>query len=187
MFVLARTKVRLMIVTKREYYSSKKNLIRRIISDYYINKWREEMGRLLINSISIAAMLFVSNLSLAKDSLYKNNTITDALVPCETLKQMGMKLEGGQLCNENPDPKGTPWVIGGLRELTPDEEKELSQFPNPLKADLPATASESDYKMQMSGVAATLPTSADNSTSIYFPRVFSQGMCGSCAQASGIA
>ncbi len=76
-----------------------------------------------------------------------------------------------QLRNVNPDPDGDPWIVGGLRDLTPDDYNMLENIPQ-WKPDQPAA-----YK--------SLPAQVDNSTLEWFRPIFNQSG-GSCGQASGV-
>jgi hypothetical protein len=76
-----------------------------------------------------------------------------------------------QTKNINPDPDGDPWIVGGLRELTPEDYEMLAKVPQ-WKPEKPATSKD-------------LPLQVDNTINPWFRPVFSQSG-GSCAQASGI-
>lgn len=78
-----------------------------------------------------------------------------------------------QIINANPDPNGEPWLVGGLRPLTPADH---------IKLDNMEKVTIKEAKL---GKMALLPSRLDNSTSKYFPPVFNQ-TDGSCGQASGI-
>lgn len=78
-------------------------------------------------------------------------------------------IQAQKLVNINPDPNGEPWLVGGFRELTPEE---ISKIPELV---LPS----------MAGPVA-LPYRVSNATSPYFRSIIMQ-QGGSCGQASGIA
>jgi len=76
-----------------------------------------------------------------------------------------------QVTNINPDPDGDPWIVGGLRELTPADYEMLSKVPQ-WKPENPARLKD-------------LPLQVDNSVNPWFRPIFSQSG-GSCGQASGV-
>ncbi len=76
-----------------------------------------------------------------------------------------------QYQNLNPDPNGEPWIVGGLRQLTPADYQMLSQIPQ-WKSPKPANAED-------------LPLQVDNTSNPWFRPIFNQSG-GSCGQASGI-
>lgn len=75
------------------------------------------------------------------------------------------------IINVNPDPRGEPWMAGGLRELTAEDYLRISATP---KLTLSASQRNRD-----------LPAILDNSVLPWFRPVFNQEG-GSCGQASGI-
>ncbi len=76
------------------------------------------------------------------------------------------------LINVNPDPEGEPWISGGGRGLTAEEEKCIPELVLPER-----------YKDR---VKYQLPEKVDNSRTKYFPPIFSQKGA-SCCQASGVS
>lgn len=88
-----------------------------------------------------------------------------AVFACSTM------VNAQELTNVNPDPKGEPWLVGGLRELTTDDYNQINATPR-----LTLTASQ---------LNRDLPVSIDNSLLPWFRPVFNQDG-GSCGQASGI-
>lgn len=76
-----------------------------------------------------------------------------------------------QYQNMNPDPNGEPWIVGGLRELTPADYQMLSEVPQ-WKSPNPTDAKD-------------LPLQVDNSVNPWFRPIFNQSG-GSCGQASGV-
>jgi len=76
------------------------------------------------------------------------------------------------LFNVNPDPDGEPWISGGGRALTAEEEKCIPELVLP-----------EHYKDR---TKYPLPDSVDNSKTKYYPPIFSQKGA-SCCQASGTA
>lgn len=86
---------------------------------------------------------------------------------------LGLSTLFAQVINVNPDPDGEPWLVGGLRPLTPEDLQRLAAM---RKIELP--------KLGL-GKQALLPSRVDHSTSKYFPPVFNQSG-GSCGQASGV-
>ncbi len=76
------------------------------------------------------------------------------------------------LFNVNPDPDEEPWISGGGRALTEEEEKCIPELVLP-----------EHYKDR---VKYPLPDSVDNSRTRYFPPIFTQKGA-SCCQASGVA
>lgn len=77
-----------------------------------------------------------------------------------------------QNTNVNPDPNGEPWIVGGLRELTPSDYQMLSQVPQ-WKSPNPTDAKD-------------LPLQVDNTVNPWFRPIFNQSG-GSCGQASGVS
>jgi len=77
--------------------------------------------------------------------------------------------EEGTLINVNPDPNGEPWLAGGTRPLTEEEEAQIPEL----------------VIVQAYAGGTALPQRVDNSQSKHFPPIFSQ-KGGSCAQASGV-
>jgi len=73
--------------------------------------------------------------------------------------------------NMNPDPNGEPWIVGGLRELTPADYQMLSQVPQ--------------WKSPNPKDAKDLPLQVDNTVNPWFRPIFNQSG-GSCGQASGV-
>ncbi|NTW25141.1 MAG: T9SS type A sorting domain-containing protein [Lentimicrobium sp.] len=73
--------------------------------------------------------------------------------------------------NVNPNPNGEPWLVGKLRELTPEDYTRIASTP---KLTLSAAQHNRD-----------LPVSIDNTIYPWFRPVFNQDG-GSCGQASGI-
>ena len=88
------------------------------------------------------------------------------------LLSLSIKLQSQNLKNVNPNPKGPPWLVGGLR--IPSEE-ELSKIP------VLELSHDDLYKHPNS-----LPASLDNTTQPFFRPIFNQSD-GSCSQSSGIA
>jgi len=78
-------------------------------------------------------------------------------------------LQAQHIQNINPDPNGDPWLVGGLRALSPDE---INKIPN-----LP---------VQKTALAVNLPYKVNNSKNKFFRSIILQ-QDGSCAQTSGIA
>jgi len=76
-----------------------------------------------------------------------------------------------QIQNVNPDPKGEPWIVGGLRQLTDADWEKLNNIPELI-------ITESSRKKD-------LPSSVDNSQNSCFRPIFNQEG-GSCGQASGV-
>ena len=76
-----------------------------------------------------------------------------------------------QTQNINPDPNGEPWIVGGLRELTPEDYHMLAKVPQWNPEDPVNTKN--------------LPLQVDNTTNEWFRPIFSQSG-GSCGQASGV-
>ena len=83
----------------------------------------------------------------------------------------GITLQAQDLINLNPDKNGEPWIVGGLRPLTPEDYIYLNSLPQ--------------FTVQEKYRTRTLPVSIDNSTKQYFRPIFNQDG-GSCGQASGI-
>lgn len=77
-----------------------------------------------------------------------------------------------QLVNVNPDPNGEPWITGGWKNPTKQQQSKIDEI-RTLK--LPQ-----NYQRSKS-----LPSSLDNSTNQYFRPIFNQSD-GSCSQASGV-
>jgi hypothetical protein len=73
--------------------------------------------------------------------------------------------------NINPDPNGEPWIVGGLRELTPDDYQMLARVP--------------EWKPENPVHTENLPLQVDNTVNEWFRPIFSQSG-GSCGQASGV-
>jgi hypothetical protein len=71
------------------------------------------------------------------------------------------------LVNVNPDPKGEPWIAGGLKVPADFDRSNLSFIPS-------ITSKDKD-----------LPSRVDNSLHKYFRPIFNQ-VGGSCAQAAGV-
>ena len=82
-----------------------------------------------------------------------------------------VQISFAQTQNINPDPNGDPWIVGGLRELTPEDYQMLSKVPQ--------------WKPDNLVNAENLPLQADNTTNEWFRPIFSQSG-GSCGQASGV-
>ncbi len=80
-------------------------------------------------------------------------------------------LSQAQYINLNPDPNGEPWIVGGLRELTPADYDMLAKIPRWQ----PINRIDS----------RDLPAQVDNSVNPWFRPIFSQDG-GSCGQASGV-
>lgn len=76
-----------------------------------------------------------------------------------------------ELINVNPDPKGEPWLVGGLRELTTEDYNQINATPR--------------LTLSASQLNRDLPVAIDNSLLPWFRPVFNQDG-GSCGQASGI-
>lgn len=76
-----------------------------------------------------------------------------------------------QVTNINPDPNGDPWIVGGLRELTPEDYNMLNKLPQ--------------WKLENPVNSRDLPLQVDNTTNPWFRPIFSQSG-GSCGQASGV-
>ena len=76
-----------------------------------------------------------------------------------------------QITNINPNPDGDPWIVGGLRELTPEDYDMLSKVPQ-WKPENPVNTKD-------------LPLQVDNTINPWFRPIFSQSG-GSCGQASGV-
>ena len=77
--------------------------------------------------------------------------------------------EPTELVNVNPDPNGEPWLAGGTRRLTEEEEAQIPEL----------------VIVEAYAGGTALPQRVDNSQSKHFPPIFSQ-KGGSCAQASGV-
>jgi hypothetical protein len=71
--------------------------------------------------------------------------------------------------NINPDPNGDPWLVGGLRALSPEEIAKIPSLP-----------------VFQTATTVTLPYRVNNSKNQYFRSIILQ-QDGSCAQTSGIA
>lgn len=76
-----------------------------------------------------------------------------------------------QVYNMNPDPNGDPWIVGGLRELTPADYEMLAKVPQ--------------WQPKQWIDSRDLPAQADNTVNPWFRPIFSQDG-GSCGQASGV-
>lgn len=76
------------------------------------------------------------------------------------------------LYNVNPDPDGEPWISGGGRALTEEEEKCIPELVLPER-----------YKDREK---YQLPEKVDNSRTKFFPPIFTQKGA-SCCQASGVS
>lgn len=76
------------------------------------------------------------------------------------------------LFNVNPDPHGEPWISGGGRALTAEEENCIPEFILPAH-----------YRDR---TKYPLPEKVDNSRTKYFPPIFTQKGA-SCCQASGVS
>ena len=83
-----------------------------------------------------------------------------------------ININAQKLINVNPNPNGTPWLVGGLRIPT---NEELSKIP------LIELSSDDLHRQPNS-----LPSALDNTTQPYFRPVFDQAD-GSCSQSSGVA
>ena len=79
-----------------------------------------------------------------------------------------------ELINLNPDPNGEPWIAGGWKQPTVEEQEEIDALP---KLTLPEIYKNRKEK---------LVTELDNTNEPYFRGIFNQ-VEGSCAQASGVA
>ncbi len=88
------------------------------------------------------------------------------------LISLTLQLNSQNLKNVNPDPNGTPWLVGGFRMPT---KAELSKIP----------LIELSYD-DLHRNTNTLPASLDNTTQAFFRPVFDQAD-GSCSQSSGVA
>ncbi len=77
---------------------------------------------------------------------------------------------GAQIINVNPDKSAPPWIAGDVPPLSAKDKARISAMPHFAR----------DPRN-----CATLPASADNSTTKYFRPIFNQ-TGSSCAQASGI-
>lgn len=76
-----------------------------------------------------------------------------------------------QVYNMNPDPDGEPWIVGGLRELTPADYQMLARVPQ--------------WKPEHPANTKSLPLHVDNTVNEWFRPIFNQSG-GSCGQASGV-
>jgi len=76
-----------------------------------------------------------------------------------------------QIRNINPDTTGDPWIVGGLRELTPADYQMLAKVPQ--------------WKLPNPVDSKNLPAQVDNTINPWFRPIFSQSG-GSCGQASGV-
>ena len=65
-----------------------------------------------------------------------------------------------QVTNINPDPNGDPWIVGGLRELTPEDYNMLNKLPQ--------------WKLENPVNTRDLPLQVDNTTNPWFRPIFSQ-------------
>ncbi|MCK4980182.1 MAG: hypothetical protein KAS62_07290, partial [Candidatus Delongbacteria bacterium] len=83
-------------------------------------------------------------------------------------------LLNAELINLNPDPNGEPWLAGGWKQPTAEEQEKIDALP---KLTLPDVYKNRKEK---------LVTELDNTNEPYFRPIFNQ-VGGSCAQASGIA
>ena len=114
--------------------------------------------------ISIYSIVFAGFL-LTASAGFSDSPVLLVPVPDESGNETG-------LFNVNPDPDEEPWISGGGRALTEEEEKCIPELVLP-----------EHYRDRET---YPLPLKVDNSTTKFYPPIFTQKGA-SCCQASGVA